>query len=142
MSRNYKIDYTYLIWMNIKLTFFIDKALWAYSLESLIPSSTSVNTSGSGRTQARQRLSASNNIQYFNVGIIRETTFLVFMKRRGLESHFKVLEPIGTGGGQRKGMFQMRSDSWFKEYKVFFFYRTAEDFNVTRLCFLFNIIFF
>jgi RHO1 GDP-GTP exchange protein 1/2 len=103
---------------------FLDKALWAYSLESLIPSSTSVNTSS--RTQARQRLSASNNIQYFNVGSIRERTFLVFMKKRGLESHFKVLEPIGTGG-QRKGMFQMRSD-WFKEYKVIRVYQDCISF--------------
>ena len=94
--------------------FYLEKALWAYSLESLIPSS-STNVNTSSKTQTRQRL-ASNNIQYFNVGSIRERTFLVYMKKRGLESHFKVLEPIGTGG-QRKGMFQMRSD-WFKEYKV------------------------
>ncbi|RIA91851.1 CNH domain-containing protein [Glomus cerebriforme] len=105
----------------------VDKALWAYSLESLIPSSTSVNTSS--RAQARQKLSA-NNIQYFNVGIIRERTFLVFMKKRGLESHFKVLEPIGTGG-QRKGMFQMRNDSWFKEYKQF--YVPSESYSVNFL---------
>ncbi|GET57652.1 putative GDP/GTP exchange factor Rom2p [Rhizophagus irregularis DAOM 181602=DAOM 197198] len=106
----------------------VDKALWAYSLESLIPSSTNVNTSS--RTQHRQRLSASNNIQYFNVGTIKDTTFLVFMKKRGLESHFKILEPIGTGG-QRKGMFQMRNDNWFKEYKQF--YVPSESYSVNFL---------
>ncbi|CAI2166631.1 17036_t:CDS:10 [Funneliformis geosporum] len=104
----------------------VDKALWAYSLESLIPSSTSNNTSG--RTQTRQRL-ASSNIQYFNVGTIRDRTFLVFMKKKGLESHFKVLEPIGTTG-QRKGMFQMRND-WFKEYKQF--YVPSESYSVNFL---------
>ncbi|CAG8438590.1 10628_t:CDS:10 [Funneliformis caledonium] len=84
----------------------VDKALWAYSLESLIPSSTSTNTSG--RTQTRQRL-ASSNIQYFNVGTIRDRTFLVFMKKKGLESHFKVLEPIGTTGQQSYSVNFLRS---------------------------------
>ncbi|CAG8663994.1 30717_t:CDS:10, partial [Racocetra persica] len=78
-----------------------DRTLWAFSLDAIIPSS----SSGSSHNQPyRQRLSANNNVQYFNVGVIKERnstkekTLVVYMKKRGLESHFKALEPICAVG--------------------------------------------
>ncbi|CAG8617900.1 887_t:CDS:10, partial [Racocetra fulgida] len=83
----------------------------------------------------RQRLSAGNNVQYFNVGVIKERnstkekTLVVYMKKRGLESHFKALEPVCAVGSSsdkskasssRRGAFAnliSSKNEWFKEYK-------------------------
>ncbi|CAG8705449.1 11904_t:CDS:10, partial [Dentiscutata erythropus] len=123
-----------------------DRTLWAFSLEAIIPSSSS---SGSSNQPYRQRLSANNNVQYFNVGVIKERnstkekTLVVYMKKRGLESHFKALEPICAVGSSsdksktsssRRGAFANLIHSkteWFKEYKQF--YIPSESYSVNFL---------
>ncbi|CAG8531735.1 8249_t:CDS:10 [Cetraspora pellucida] len=114
-------------------------------IEAIIPSSSSAN---SHNQPYRQRLSAGNNVQYFNVGVIKERnstkekTLVVYMKKRGLESHFKALEPVYAVGSSsdkskasssRRGAFAnliSSKNEWFKEYKQF--YIPSESFsNVT-----------
>ncbi|RIB30027.1 CNH domain-containing protein [Gigaspora rosea] len=128
-----------------------DRTLWAFSLDAIIPSSSSAS---SHNQPYRQRLSAGNNVQYFNVGVIKERnstkekTLVVYMKKRGLESHFKALEPICVVGSSsdksktsssRRGAFASLIHSkteWFKEYKQF--YIPSESYSVnflrSRLC--------
>ncbi|CAG8443691.1 6434_t:CDS:10 [Acaulospora morrowiae] len=116
----------------------VDRVLWAYSLDALIPSS---NSSSHG-SAVRQRLCNSNsNVQYFNVGTIKDKTLLIFMRKKGIESLFKVLEPVQNVGANSEkvkssssrrlgGLMSSRHD-WFKEYKQF--YVPSESYSINFL---------
>ncbi|CAG8565035.1 14164_t:CDS:10 [Ambispora leptoticha] len=117
-----------------------DKLLLAYSLEVMIPSSNNPQASGSQASKHPQRLSNNANVQYFSVGTIKDKTLLIYLKKRSLESHFKVLEPIvaansnersrGLGGfGSRR--FGLAKNDWFKEYKQF--YIPSESYSINFL---------
>ncbi|CAJ0633769.1 15488_t:CDS:10 [Entrophospora sp. SA101] len=74
----------------------VEKSLWAYPLEALIPSSLTADFS---QCATRQRISDSNNVSYFKVGTTKEKntgaekTLLVYMKKKNLNYNFSVLEP-------------------------------------------------
>ncbi|CAG8554215.1 4215_t:CDS:10 [Ambispora gerdemannii] len=114
-----------------------DKLLLAYSLEVMIPSSNNPPAAGAQASKHPQRLSNNTNVLYFNVGTIKEKTFVVYMKKRGLESHFKVLEPvIAANGNERSRGFGTRrfglvKNDWFKEYKQF--YIPSESYSINFL---------
>jgi RHO1 GDP-GTP exchange protein 1/2 len=125
---------------------YIDKMLWAYSLEAMIPPSANGSTTNNQASRHPQKVTQSTNVQYFGVGTIKDKTLLVYMKRRGLESHFKVLEPVispqhasdknrGLGAiGSRR--FGIGRTEWFKEYKQL--YIPSESYSVgflrSKLC--------
>ncbi|KAG9293935.1 hypothetical protein G9A89_019273 [Geosiphon pyriformis] len=118
-----------------------DKMLLAYSLEVIIPSSTSPQVVGSHSSRQPLRLNANTNVQYFNVGTIKDRTFLVYMKKRGLDSTFKVLEPVVVvNNHERSRGFNLALGSrrlglgkqeWFKEYKQF--YIPSESYSINFL---------
>ncbi|CAG8674479.1 4783_t:CDS:2, partial [Acaulospora colombiana] len=115
--------------------------LWAYSLEALIPSSSSSSSGNVHGSAVRQRLCSSNNVLYFNVGTIKDKTLLVYMRRKGIESHFKVIEPVHTvnasheksksSATRRFGNLMSSRNDWFKEYKQF--YIPSESYHVNFL---------
>ncbi|SCZ90108.1 BZ3500_MvSof-1268-A1-R1_Chr1-3g01781 [Microbotryum saponariae] len=105
-----------------------NKVLIAYSLEALIPSGTSSNSSIS---RAPQRLSGQKDVSFFRVGKIgteAPKTLIIYAKKGGVkESIFKALEPVnhshkGGGGGAGHKLFSFGSSKTesFKSYKDFF----------------------
>jgi hypothetical protein len=103
-----------------------DKVLISYSLEALVP------TSSTGHDpKPPQKLSGNRDVLFFSVGQLRDRTLLIYMKRKANESVFRALEPVVTtvrsqttkSGGS--GLFSKfskdskPSDS-FRIYKTFF----------------------
>ncbi|KAG0704634.1 hypothetical protein DFH29DRAFT_911319 [Suillus ampliporus] len=67
-----------------------DKALFAYHIEALVPSSPqSAHTS-----QTPQRVNGTRDVHFFSVGNQGGRTLVVYMKKKGLDSVFRVLEPV------------------------------------------------
>lgn len=104
-----------------------DKVLISYSLEALVPTSTG------GATQPRppQKLSGNRGVLFFGVGVMKDRTLLVYMKKKANESVFKALEPVinqpSTGGTKSsagnlftkiKHDMSGRGSEWFRMYKV------------------------
>lgn len=103
-----------------------DKVLISYSLEALVPSS------GGGASQSSprppQKLSGNRDVVFFSVGVLKERTLLVYMKRRANECVFRALEPVmnapradqGRSGGGLFGRFgkDTKNPDWFRIYKV------------------------
>ncbi|KAI0322785.1 Dbl-like domain-containing protein [Amylostereum chailletii] len=102
-----------------------DKSLFAYHIEALVPSSPhATNTS-----QTPQKLNGSKDVHFFSVGTLGDRTLVIYMKKKGMDSIFRVLEPVvdkinektkaPISFGSRLGFRQTRSD-WFRVYKDFF----------------------
>ncbi|KAA1475511.1 Dbl-like domain-containing protein [Dentipellis sp. KUC8613] len=102
-----------------------DKSLFAYHIEALVPSSPhSANT-----TQTPQKLNGTKDVHFFSVGTLGERTLVIYMKKKGLDSVFRVLEPVvdkiqektkaPMSLGTRLGFRQQRSE-WFRVYRDFF----------------------
>ncbi|KAJ3805231.1 hypothetical protein F5876DRAFT_82008 [Lentinula aff. lateritia] len=67
-----------------------DKSLFAYHIEALVPSSfQSASTS-----QVPQRLNGNKDVHFFTVGTLHGRTLVIYMKKKGLDSIFRVLEPV------------------------------------------------
>ncbi|OBZ74126.1 Rho1 guanine nucleotide exchange factor 1 [Grifola frondosa] len=67
-----------------------DKSLFAYHIEALVPSSPqSAHTS-----QTPQKLSGNKDVHFFSVGTLNGRTLVIYMKKKGLDSVFRVLEPV------------------------------------------------
>ncbi|KAF7790213.1 hypothetical protein EIP86_001165 [Pleurotus ostreatoroseus] len=102
-----------------------DKSLFAYHIEALVPSSPqSPHTS-----QTPQKLSGNKDVHFFSVGQLNGRTLVIYMKKKGLDSVFRVLEPV-VGKinerakapqtlGARLGLRAQRSE-WFRVYRDFF----------------------
>ncbi|THH28375.1 hypothetical protein EUX98_g5825 [Antrodiella citrinella] len=102
-----------------------DKSLFAYHIEALVPSSPqSAHTS-----QTPQKLSGSKDVHFFSVGNLNNRTLVIYMKKKGMDSVFRVLEPVlgkinertkaPPTFGSRFGLRPQRSD-WFRVYRDFF----------------------
>ncbi|KAI0272596.1 Dbl-like domain-containing protein [Gloeopeniophorella convolvens] len=102
-----------------------DKSLFAYHIEALVPSSPqSANTS-----QTPQKLNGSKDVHFFSVGSLGGRTLVIYMKKKGLDSVFRVLEPVvgkinekakaPVSLSSRLGLRQPRSE-WFRVYRDFF----------------------
>ncbi|TRM58728.1 CNH domain-containing protein [Schizophyllum amplum] len=96
-----------------------DKSLFAYHIEALAP----------------QKLNGAGAVQFFCVGKQQGRTLVIYMKKKGLESIFRVLEPVAdkigertraaTGLGHR--LFKSAKSEWFRVYKDFFLPSEAYD---------------
>ncbi|KAL6309388.1 Dbl-like domain-containing protein [Sparassis latifolia] len=100
-----------------------DKSLFAYHIEALVPSSPhSAHTS-----QTPQKLSGNKDVHFFSVGSLNGRTLVIYMKKKGLDSVFRVLEPVvgkinerakaPQTFGSRLGLRSQRSE-WFRVYRV------------------------
>ncbi|KAF5373356.1 hypothetical protein D9615_007361 [Tricholomella constricta] len=100
-----------------------DKQLFAYHIEALVP--TPQHTSNASQTP--QKLSGKREVHFFSVGKLLERTFVIFMRKRGSDSHFHVLEPVLEKIHERPevptlrfGVFRSPKQEWFRNYKEFF----------------------
>ncbi|PWN22901.1 hypothetical protein BCV69DRAFT_280509 [Microstroma glucosiphilum] len=102
-----------------------DKILISYSLEALVPSS----TGGAIQPRPPQKLSGNRGVLFFGVGVLKDRTLLVYMKKKANESVFKALEPVinqpmAATGKSSGGLFtKIKNDmsknaDWFRMYKV------------------------
>ncbi|RDB18533.1 Rho1 guanine nucleotide exchange factor 2 [Hypsizygus marmoreus] len=67
-----------------------DKQLFAYHIEALVPTPPHNFTA----SPTPQKLSGSKEVVFFSVGKIHDRTFVVFMRKKGSDSHFHVLQPV------------------------------------------------
>ncbi|KAG1747883.1 CNH domain-containing protein [Suillus paluster] len=113
-----------------------DKALFAYHIEALVPSSPqSAHTS-----QTPQRVNGTRDVHFFSVGNQGGRTLVVYMKKKGLDSVFRVLEPVVEKINERSkapasftsrfGIRPARSE-WFRLYREFFL--PSESFDLVFL---------
>ncbi|KAH9008668.1 CNH domain-containing protein [Lactarius hengduanensis] len=122
-----------------------DKSLFAYHIEALVPTSLqSANT-----TQTPQKLNGSKDVHFFSVGSLGGRALVIYMKKKGLDSVFRVLEPVvGKINEKAKapvfltsrfGLRQPRSE-WFRIYRDFFLPSESYDLiflkaRIAILCF-------
>ncbi|KAJ7230675.1 CNH domain-containing protein [Mycena pura] len=102
-----------------------DKSLFAYHIEALVPSS----PQGSHASQVPQKLNGTKDVHFFSVGTLHNRTLVIYMKKKGLDSIFRVLEPVSdkinervkapAGLGSRLG-FRSTKSEWFRIYRDFF----------------------
>lgn len=96
------------------------QSLLAYHLEALVPTAQSPQV-----RSAPQRLSGVRDIVFFVVGQISGRTLVLYVKRKGIDSVFRVLEPVLSRGAEDRrrgalgGLLGQRSE-WFRLYKEFF----------------------
>ncbi|KAF9466176.1 CNH domain-containing protein [Collybia nuda] len=102
-----------------------DKSLFAYHIEALVPSSPHTQQG----TQVPQKLNGTKDVHFFSVGSLHGRTLIIYMKKKGLESIFRVLEPVNdkinervkapVGLSSRLG-FRSAKSEWFRVYRDFF----------------------
>ncbi|THU93894.1 Dbl-like domain-containing protein [Dendrothele bispora CBS 962.96] len=102
-----------------------DKMLFAYHIEALVPSS----PASTHATQTPQKLSGNKDVHFFSVGTLQGRTLVIYMKKKGLDSIFHVVEPVidkinerskaPASLGSRFGFRSPKSD-WFRNYREFF----------------------
>ncbi|KAG8896511.1 hypothetical protein FRB99_008857 [Tulasnella sp. 403] len=90
-----------------------------------------------GRTP--QKLNGTKDVQFFSVGTLNGRTLIIYMKKKGLDSVFRVLEPVigkitekaknpGTFG---RSFFGGSRSEWFRVYRDFFL--PSESFDLVFL---------
>ncbi|CAO3619529.1 unnamed protein product [Mucor fragilis] len=99
-----------------------DKTLYAYALDSLIPKD---NTRKLANDKPHQKI--AQHITFFHSGICNGRTIVIAMKKRGVDSNFKVLEPVcgdlrdpkSSKFFAKSGLFS-KMPSWFKSSMEFY----------------------
>ncbi|EAU31557.1 conserved hypothetical protein [Aspergillus terreus NIH2624] len=108
-----------------------DKSLIAYHLDVVCPVSgvTSPASNDSAR-RAPQKLSGAREVGFFAAGQMKDRTLVMYKKRDGLSSTFKVLEPVlQKSATSRSKFFSRRSQTeFFREYDEF--YIPAESYGI------------
>ncbi|GLB41616.1 putative CNH domain containing protein [Lyophyllum shimeji] len=104
-----------------------DKSLFAYHIEALVP--TQPHSPHGQPNHVPQKLNGTKDVHFFSVGQLHGRTLVIYMKKKGLESIFRVLEPVGdkinekvkapVGLGSRLG-FRSAKSEWFRVYRDFF----------------------
>ncbi|KAG6841126.1 hypothetical protein C0991_001695 [Blastosporella zonata] len=115
-----------------------DKSLFAYHIEALVP--TQPSNPHSQTAHVPQKLNGNKDVHFFSVGTLHGRTLIIYMKKKGLESIFRVLEPVGdkinekvkapVGLGSRLG-FRSTKSEWFRVYRDFFL--PTESFDIIFL---------
>lgn len=108
-----------------------DKSLWAYHIEALVPSGPPRHNIN----RTPQKLNNHKDVQFFSVGTMNGRTLLIYMKKKGTESIFHVLEPVGgkiadkpkAPGTFGRGLFGSQRSDWFRHYREFFLPTEASD---------------
>ncbi|EAW12643.1 putative Rho guanyl nucleotide exchange factor [Aspergillus clavatus NRRL 1] len=109
-----------------------DRSLVAYHLDVVCPASgmNSQTTKDSAR-RAPQKLSGNREVGFFAAGHMKDRTLVMYKKRDGLSSTFKVLEPVlQKSATSRSRLFQSRRSQteFFREYDEF--YIPAESYGI------------
>ncbi|PWY91485.1 hypothetical protein BO94DRAFT_394877 [Aspergillus sclerotioniger CBS 115572] len=108
-----------------------DKSLIAYHLDVVCPpSGVAAQTTDSSR-RAPQKLSGSREVGFFAAGHMKDRTLVMYKKRDGLSSTFKILEPVvQKSSSSRSRLFSSRRSQteFFREYDEF--YIPAESYGM------------
>ncbi|KAI2727902.1 hypothetical protein CBS147354_3011 [Penicillium roqueforti] len=108
-----------------------DRSLIAYHLDVVCPANgkTSQSSQDSAR-RAPQKLSGNREVGFFAAGRLKDRYLVLYKKREGLSSTFKVLEPVLQKSSTNKGrLFSRRSQTeFFRDYDEF--YIPAETYRI------------
>jgi len=107
-----------------------DRSLIAYHLDVVCPVS-GVNQSQDSARRAPQKLSGNREVGFFAAGRMKDRHLVLYKKRDGLSSTFKVLEPIVHKSSSSKSrLFQSRRSQteFFREFDEF--YIPAESYGI------------
>ncbi|TIA71928.1 hypothetical protein E3P91_02323 [Wallemia ichthyophaga] len=111
-----------------------DKILVAYSVEALVPSASTINSGGSSLSRTPQKLSGTKDVIFFTVGKLHERTLVIFMKRKGMDSVFRAMEPVSEKTLAERApvnafnrLLTGGKSGWFENYQVFFIPSEATD---------------
>jgi hypothetical protein len=109
-----------------------DKSLIAYHLDVVCPASgVSSQTTKDSARRAPQKLSGNREVGFFAAGHMKDRTLVMYKKRDGLSSTFKVLEPVLQKSATSKSrLFHTRRSQteFFREYDEF--YIPAESYGI------------
>ncbi|KAF8500987.1 CNH domain-containing protein, partial [Russula emetica] len=110
-----------------------NKMLFAYDIESLVPSSClqKANT-----FHIPQKLNGSLDVQFFSVGSLEGRTLVIYMTKKGLNSVFRVLEPVVVSKINQGGPLNSQLDMWKSRSRGFRIYR---DFSIPSKAY--NVVF-
>lgn len=109
-----------------------DKSLIAYHLDVVCPASgVSSQTTKDSARRAPQKLSGNREVGFFAAGHMKDRTLVMYKKRDGLSSTFKVLEPVlqkSTTSKSRLFHTRRSQTEFFREYDEF--YIPAESYGI------------
>ncbi|KKK20252.1 hypothetical protein ARAM_004114 [Aspergillus rambellii] len=109
-----------------------DKSLIAYHLDVVCPASgVSTQATNDSARRAPQKLSGNREVGFFAAGQMKDRTLVMYKKRDGLSSTFKILEPVLQKSATSRGRFFLSRRSqteFFREYDEF--YIPAESYGI------------
>ncbi|KAJ6007611.1 hypothetical protein N7540_011587 [Penicillium herquei] len=108
-----------------------DRSLIAYHLDVVCPPSGVSSQSQDSARRAPQKLSGNREVGFFAAGRMKDRYLVLYKKRDGLSSTFKVLEPIlQKSASSKRALFQSRRSQteFFREYDEF--YIPAESYGI------------
>lgn len=108
-----------------------DRSLIAYHLDVVCPANGNTTQSQDSARRAPQKLSGSREVGFFAAGRMKDRYLVLYKKRDGLSSTFKVLEPvIQKSSSSKSRLFQSRRSQteFFREYDEF--YIPAESYGI------------
>ncbi|KAL4737844.1 CNH domain-containing protein [Aspergillus similis] len=109
-----------------------DKSLIAYHLDVVCPASgVPTGTANDSSRRAPQKLSGNREVGFFAAGHMKDRTLVMYKKRDGLSSTFKILEPVlQKSASSRNRFFSSRRSNteFFREYDEF--YIPAESYSI------------
>ncbi|KAL4924273.1 putative Rho guanyl nucleotide exchange factor [Aspergillus undulatus] len=109
-----------------------DKSLIAYHLDVVCPASgVPVQASNDSARRAPQKLSGNREVGFFAAGHMKDRTLVMYKKRDGLSSTYKILEPVLQKSATSRSRFfsSRRSQTeFFREYDEF--YIPAESYGL------------
>ena len=113
-----------------------DKSLIAYHLDTIIPGFNSPASNVDSNPPAPQKLSGARDVSFFATGRIKERTLVFYMKREGLHSSFKVLEPVFQTSSEKKSrsLFGRKLSKGTTE-----FFRGSDEFHIPTECYTINL---
>ncbi|CAG7925582.1 unnamed protein product [Penicillium olsonii] len=106
-----------------------DRSLIAYHLDVVCPASGASQSSQDSSRRAPQKLSGNREVGFFAAGRLKDRYLVLYKKRDGLSSTFKVLEPVLQKSSSNKTrLFRRSQTEFFREYDDF--YIPAETYRI------------
>lgn len=99
-----------------------ERSLIAYHLDVVCPTNRNGPAlSNDSMRNAPQKLSGSRDVGFFVTGKMKERTLVFYKKKEGMNSVFKVLEPVYQKSTEKKrGFFKRGTTEFFREYDEFY----------------------
>lgn len=112
-----------------------DKALIAYHLDVIVPTTSFPGPQHDSARRAPQKLSGTRDVSFFATARMKDRTLVFYKKREGLHSTFKVLEPVFQKSTEKKSrLFGRKFGGGTTE-----FFREFDEFYIPTECFTINL---